>query len=497
MLRLYDGLLRRHVGNHETTRMERKPTLRRRILLRLAAVLVGLSPFLLCELVLRIGNVGDPQRTGDPLVGFDSVVPLFVKNGERWEIPKSRHEFFRPESFAATKPDKQFRIFCLGGSTVQGRPYQIETSFTTWLQINLNVADANRSWRVINCGGVSYASYRLVPILEEVLQHQPDLIILYTGHNEFLEDRSYQSVKTLSPFARKTMRQAFQSRTVRMLWQISRAESHKDQLPTEVDALLDYQGGLEHYRYDPQWRDSVEHHFRVNLRHMIQTCQNRNVPLILVDPLYNLQDSPPFKVAHSSRVTQEDKERFAGLWKQANETGTTLEERVTLLKRCIELDDEHAGVHYQLGKCLHALRKLPEAKRSFILAKDTDICPLRIRSPMLQTIVELAKQHNVPRLKLVEEFERRSHDGILGTQWFVDHVHPSIRGHQLIGDLLAEKMESLGIVELQGDWKGERRRAFKRHLGSLGELYAQHAKIRLEGLRKWSKGRGTKLKKGH
>ena len=44
---------------------------------------------------------------------------------------------------------------------------------------------------MINCGGVSYASYRLGPILDEVLGYEPDLIMLYTGHNEFLEARTY------------------------------------------------------------------------------------------------------------------------------------------------------------------------------------------------------------------------------------------------------------------------------------------------------------------
>ena len=88
--------------------------------------------------------------------------------------------------------------YCLGGSTVQGRPYAIETSFTTWLELNLRTADPRYQWEVVNCGGVSYASYRLVPILRELLAYEPDLFIICTGHNEFLEDRTYASVKARS-----------------------------------------------------------------------------------------------------------------------------------------------------------------------------------------------------------------------------------------------------------------------------------------------------------
>ena len=79
-----------------------------------------------------------------------------------------------------------------------GRPYTVETAFSSWLQLFLQYADPSKKWEVVNCGGVSYASYRLVPILEEVLEnYTPDLVILYTGQNEFLEDRTYAHLKNL------------------------------------------------------------------------------------------------------------------------------------------------------------------------------------------------------------------------------------------------------------------------------------------------------------
>ena len=94
----------------------------------------------------------------------------------------------------ANKSRDEFRIFCLGGSTVQGRPYANETSFTTWLELSLQAADPRRQWQVVNCGGVSYASYRLLPIMKETLQYEPDLYIIYTGQNEFLEERTYGEI---------------------------------------------------------------------------------------------------------------------------------------------------------------------------------------------------------------------------------------------------------------------------------------------------------------
>ena len=129
------------------------------ITFRLLAILLGLSPLLLCEVALHLLGLGRATDYDDPFVGFSAIQPLFVKNeaAGRYEIAPARLEHFCADSFAAEKPAKEFRIFVLGGSTVQGRPWLIETSFTTWLEISLKAADPSRQWQVVNCGGVSEA----------------------------------------------------------------------------------------------------------------------------------------------------------------------------------------------------------------------------------------------------------------------------------------------------------------------------------------------------
>ena len=50
----------------------------RRLAFRLAAVIVGLMPFVLAEVTLRVFDLGRPDRSDDPFVGFRAVHPLFV-----------------------------------------------------------------------------------------------------------------------------------------------------------------------------------------------------------------------------------------------------------------------------------------------------------------------------------------------------------------------------------------------------------------------------------
>jgi len=156
------------------------------------AVVLGLSVFLLVEAACCLLGVGKPDLGDDPFVGFSKLQPLFVHDPEtdQYRIPPARLGFFGEESFSATKPSRTFRIFCLGGSTVQGRPFAKQTSFTTWLELALRQADPDRNWEVVHCGGVSYASYRLVPILQECLRYGPDLFIVCTA-------TSFQTAKML------------------------------------------------------------------------------------------------------------------------------------------------------------------------------------------------------------------------------------------------------------------------------------------------------------
>ncbi len=113
-----------------------------------------------------------------------------------FETSKTRLGFFAPQSFQIPKPKREFRIFVFGGSTVQGNPFQPATSFTTFLEQALKAASDEYDWKVINCGGISYASYRLVPIMQECTAYEPDLFIFCEGHNEFLEDITYADIKS-------------------------------------------------------------------------------------------------------------------------------------------------------------------------------------------------------------------------------------------------------------------------------------------------------------
>ena len=485
---------------------------RRAILFRGLAVLLGLLPFLVIELGLRAFGLGRPDWHEDPFVGFSAVRPLFELNdsGERYEIARSKRTHFYPESFAVRKEPREFRIFCIGDSTVQGNPWTTETSFTTWLEISLNAAEPARHWDVINCGGISYASYRMVPILEEVLRYQPDLVIVHCSHNEFLEDRTYGELKRTPQWLWRSHEQVSRLRLYNVLRSmtgkpqrslatntsgesVTDSDGKRSVMTAEVEALLDYRGGLELYHRDEAWQRGVIVHYEFNLRRMTSIARQAGVPLILMNPACNLRDSPPFKAEHRAGLSERERLQWDDLWAQAraNYASQPIEAQ-RLLREALAIDDQHAGLHYDLAKCYDSLSQFSDARAEYLLAKELDVCPLRILEPMNDIVLQVGSDTQTPVVDVRTLFDHLSRDGIPGGDWFADHVHPTIPGYQRVADELADELVRLGRIHPQAEWLETKEQRYAEHLDSLPALYFIRGQQRLRALMLWAYGRVTK-----
>ena len=493
------------VGNTESTASSGgglSPSRRRKTwVFRLAAVLLGLSVLVVAEGVCRLCDVGHPDDYVDPFVGFSDVYPLFVLSeaGDEYEIPASRRNFFVHDSFPARKGSKEFRIFCLGGSTVQGRPHSVQTSFTTWLALGLKVAAPSCEWEVVNCGGISYASYRLLPILTECLDYEPDLFVICTGHNDFLEDRTYEHIRQTPKFLAVPLHYISRLRLLTLLRSGLLALSgtkggppcdNRPVLTAEVDALLDYNEGLNAYRRNNEWRRSVIDHYERNLRYLVSTARRAGVPVILMRPPSNLRNCPPFKSEHREQLTRAETKLWHELIIEAkshcrNDPATS----IRLLRQSMDIDDQYAATWYELGKCHDALGEHQAARESYLQAREQDICPLRILQPMEQALVRLARERSVPLIDVHELLESRARNRILGGFHLVDHIHPSFESHQLIANALIEQMCVQGMLCPQTTWHSDAAELYRQHFESLDSLYFLKGQQTLDSLRAWTQGR--------
>ncbi|MBN1858310.1 SGNH/GDSL hydrolase family protein, partial [Candidatus Bipolaricaulota bacterium] len=184
-----------------------------------------LAFFALLEMALIALDIEPASRQPDPFVGFSSQSRLFTEgkaeSGEPiLETAENRLTLFNRQSFLRDKPQDCCRIFCLGGSTTYGRPYDDRTSFAGFLRAFLPEMDPTRRWEVVNAGGISYASYRIEVLIRELKEYQPDLFVIYTGHNEFLEDQTYSTLMSTPEPVRRAVGLARWSRTFALMQRV-------------------------------------------------------------------------------------------------------------------------------------------------------------------------------------------------------------------------------------------------------------------------------------
>jgi len=249
-------------------------------------------------------------------------------------------------------------------------------------------------------------------------------------------------------------------------------------LPADVEARLDYKGGLAKYKQDDIWTQNVVTHLQHNLQRKVTAAQTHDVPVILMNPVCNLKDVAPFKsVPDLDLSSQEILELPA-------------QDRIAKLKRLLPDNARNAELHFRLGQAYLLTGDFDSAKKHLLTAKEEDICPLRATEPIYAAIASVQRSSSVPIVDAKDFFESQSPNRLPGHESLVDHVHPTIRGHQQIADLLLAEMKRQKLVTGTAD-ADQQAALFDQHLESLDFSYFQRAKDRLSGLQRWAEGEVT------
>lgn len=477
---------------------------------RTAAITAAIVPFLALEFGLQIFGVSDDQTRLKQ--GLLPAIPLFSldEDTQRYRTSLPYQQFFSEVSFLPKGTQKHPKsdtshpeklIFVLGGSTVQGRPFGPETAFPAWAEDFLNLSVESARVRVVNCGGVSFASDRLSRLVPELLTYEPDLIVIATGHNEFLEDHTYS--RSHANTGGSSIPHAFsQLKTVALIRDLIKPDSMPKASAAvplanhEVRAKLDNTAGYETYHYDPEWHDEVVHQFRESITGMIEQCQAAKVPVCLMELAANSRDCAPLKSEHSPSIS--DVNRNAWLTNMQNAEASIESSdwttAISSLNECVSRSPEHALSHFRLASCLRANDQFEKASRHYQLAVDHDICPLRMKSELRESIRSLADELSIPLVDchslLNPMLENRCSE--FGFELFLDHVHPTIRGHQVIGRKLAETIEAIGITTT-ADMKQQTEESllFKTRIDELSPAYFSNGRRRIRWLENWARAQKT------
>ncbi len=408
---------------------------------RLSYLLLVLTPIVILALLegaLRTLDAFDPDEASDPFAGLVAGHRIFraTPDGAQMVIDRTRTQSFNPQAFPADKGPETVRIFCLGGSAAYGYPFGASIAFPHWLEVGCQTLWPEQEFEVINVAGMSYGSHRILILLEEILEYAPDLVVLYSGHNEFierdffLETRRMRFLGLRRVLSRLHLYQAIKAVTQGVRHRATRGRERFDPFGLDV-------ARREGLRWSDTERDEVYHGYRENLSAIARRLAASDVPLLLMVPVPNVADWRP----EHSRLSPDLEPGAAARWAAEYARGIRLqeagqvEEALEHYSAALATDSTHAELHYRAGQCQEARGEMRAAARAYRRALDRDAAPVRIASPQQRALHALHGDQPVLFADSWASLATASPGGIPGSDLLWDYCHPNVRGHQLIAAL--------------------------------------------------------------
>ena len=369
-----------------------------------------LTPFILfafIEVALRVAGYGAPDPTFIPVPGSEGKL-LFLN-------PDLTRRYFKgatfvPQSindvFTVVKDPNILRIFILGESSAAGFPYEPNGSFSRFLALKLKLLYPQKKFEVVNLGIAAINSYAILDILDDVIAQKPDLVLVYTGHNEFYGAMGAASLTAIggSPGATRFILTMNNLRTMKLISSIFSSKNEPPAAPGLMESLAkDKLVPL----YSDLYNAGVDQ-FRHNLSAIFESLKKAGIPVIAGTLVSNLLDQAPFYPELSG-----------------------------------------AGEAFKKGKDLFAKEKYAEAAVELTKAKDLD--QLRFRAPSVfnNIISEVAAANGFGLVAVDSVFASNSKGMITGNDLMTDHLHPNLKGYSLLADIFIAGATSRGLIKDQ------------------------------------------------
>ena len=281
-----------------------------------AIVLVSALGFTECALWLA--GTETVLQLQDPFRGFSGLVKVFEPEGDRYRTRRTSLDAFNDQSFKQQKPANGLRIFSLGGSSSYGFPWGAESAFTSIVGELLAASHPDREVEAVNVSGVSYAMHRLNIIADELFEYEPDVFIIYSGHNEFIEPVFMKALKDRNPVRTRLEYAAAHSRIYSSIWNVIHRPDEKPATNEVSAAVL-----RDHGTFTEEQKLEVVEEYRSRLDRLVRLAQSAGSRVVISTVPCNEREWSP---EASGNVADLD-ESVRQSWSSAFATGKTESEK--------------------------------------------------------------------------------------------------------------------------------------------------------------------------
>lgn len=376
---------------------------------------IGLLPVFLivvAELSLRLLGVGQDYSL---VIQDQGNEEYFVVNPEMVSkyFPDPAFSGFGYENkWPREKSKNTFRIAALGGSTTAGFPYFYNGSFPAILKQTLQEKYPEVNIELANLGMSAISSTVVKDIARQTPAVQPDVVVIYMGHNEFygVFGATWKPAFLNYNWIKSAIISLQESRLYQSIKNILRtsAGNNSDNAATVMEKM----GKGRLFSADDPAREKVFRQFYGNLDKILQIFKHAGIPVILCSVTSNIMDQRPF------RSPDDDRSR--------NDKSTPLDNFNIATDYWNESDPEMA-------------------RKYFTLAHDGDAMPFRAPSGINAKIRQAAENNDVILVDIDAAFHAWSPEDIPGKNLFLEHVHPNLKGNTIIAKEIAGRIEEFSI----------------------------------------------------
>ncbi len=402
---------------------------------------------IILELFLNLFNYGDhlkliltTEKDGQKFYQLNPDVGqrYFIKTDQSL-IPQ-----LYPQTFEFNKSPNTFRIFLLGGSTTAGFPYELNARWNSLLHDRLSAYYPDKNFEVINVGMSAVNSFSVLDFTRELVKYDPDLFIIYMGHNEFYGAFGVGSLEKIGkyPAVIRTYLMLKNFKTFQLLRSIIKnifGIFQKSNQETPKRTLMASIVQEKSIPLDSQDYQLAKRYFSENLREIIDTIHQHDCPILASTLVSNLRDQPPFISLFSDTLSSKSEQR----WNHFYERGKKQYQMghyvfaLSSFQHAMDIDASPAKLHFEMGKCYFALKDSVKAKKAFHRARDLDALRFRATTEFNHIIKQTCLTNKTPLVDVEETFATHSKMGIIGNEFITEHLHPNFDGYFLMAKTIA------------------------------------------------------------
>ena len=340
----------------------------------------------------------------------------------------------RPQAFRlpARKAPGTYRIFVLGSSAAMGDP---EPAFSLSRTLGLLLRDAYPEVRfeVVNAGITAINSTVVRGIAADCARLEPDLFIVYEGHNEVIGPFGPGTVFTPFLGSPAAVRLAVGVRRLRLGQLIAAAARRAGRDRTGPEEW----GGMamflkQEIRADDPRLAATRALFRDNLAAIARAGTRAGATVLLCTTVTNQRDFAPFLSRHRAGLTPAELARWEEAWAAGNRAlaAGDLPAADREYAAALAIDDQWADLHFRIGRLRLEEHRLPEARTELQAALDWDALRFRADSKLNDIVRSFAGagQSGVEVVDLAATAAAAAPDGVPGDELLYEHVHLNLAG---------------------------------------------------------------------